>query len=237
MGRSTGLKWGPTHIVHAAPNPAKIIREFSPDASRAVAGLERGGRVVGLTGGVFSLLDLMRATLEITGPARVTVSAWSQGIRDTETAAWLLTERKIESFRLVVDHNWTTLKPAYCRRMIEVFGEQSLCLAKTHAKWVCIQNDGWSICIRSSMNLNRNRRWEQFDIDDDAEICGLFIGFAEEVAAISGAGVAGLLLSDTTDAYNEIVAAEARMRDEEAARDSWSELGASKAMAAARAKM
>jgi len=171
------------------PNASSIVRLPSEPAAAAVAELRRGGRVCGLTMGQFSLLDLIRAVLAKTGPADVLISTWTAGIRDAETAAWLLSGEEIRSLRFVVDRSFATRQPRYAQRMIELFGERAILATRTHAKFAVVQNESWSVAIRSSMNLNKNTRVEQFDIDDDAALCRLFSDYADRVAAAQPAGL------------------------------------------------
>ena len=176
-------------VALKAPNASMLIRLPSEPAAAAVAPLRRGGRVSGLTLGQFSLLDLIRAILAKTGPADVTISTWTAGIRDAETAAWLLSADEIRSLRFVVDRSFATRQPRYARRMVELFGESAILATRTHAKFATIINDKWSIAVRSSMNLNKNARVEQFDIDDDPALCRLFGDYVDRVAAEQPAGV------------------------------------------------
>ena len=188
MGRPDAIEWTGATAVRAPLNEAKLLREPSASAWTALGKLEPGLRLVGLTRGQFSLLDLIRAVLAQTGPADVTLSTWTSGIRDAETSAWLLSEGKIRSLRLMLDYGFPRIEPSYALRLAELFGDRAVLLCRTHAKFAVIRNDAWSVCIRSSMNLNRNTRFEQFDLDDDSAICDLFETFADDVARATPAG-------------------------------------------------
>lgn len=154
--------------------PATLIDERRGPASVAVAGLRQGGRVVGMTMGQFSMLDLLRAVLDITGPAHVRLSTWTAGIRDARNAGLMIDDGAMLSFQLLVDRSFASRQPAYCRAVTRIFGKSAIRCTRTHAKIAIAQNDGWSVVIRSSMNLNRNPRFEQFDIDDSAQLAEFF---------------------------------------------------------------
>ena len=161
----------------AAPRLQMIPRG---PAWQAIAGLQRGGRVIGMTKGQFSMLDLLSAVLEMTGPAAVAISTWTMGIRDTEGAALLLDQGRMTSLRLYVDRSFPGRQPAYCAAVARAFGPDSVRMTRIHAKIATVIGGGWHIAIRSSMNLNRNPRFEQFDLDDDARIVGFYeSAFAE----------------------------------------------------------
>lgn len=189
MGRPDTIEWTGATAIRSAVNPAKLLREADASAWTALGKLVPGLRLVGLTRGQFSLLDLIRAVLAQTGPADVTISTWTSGIRDAETSAWLLSKGRIRSLRLMLDYGFPRIEPEYALRLVELFGDRCVLLCRTHAKFAIIRNDAWSVCIRSSMNLNRNVRFEQFDLDDDPAICGLFEQFAEDVARATPVGM------------------------------------------------
>lgn len=161
---SLSLDAGPAALVYAPAAPAVV----------AVAQLKRGGRVVGMTMGQFSMLDLLAAVLDKTGPAHVRLSTWTAGVRDARNAGLMLDNERMLSFQLLVDRSFASRQPAYCRAVTRIFGKGAIRCTRTHAKIAIVQNDDWNVVIRSSMNLNRNPRFEQFDIDDDSRIAEFF---------------------------------------------------------------
>lgn len=157
-------------------------------ASECLGVLTPGVSICGLTKGQFSLLDLLRAVLAQTGPADVVVSTWATGIRDAENARLLLQRGQIRSFQLLTDRSFATRQPAYCAAVREIFGDAAIRATNTHAKFALIGNDAWKVAIRSSMNLNKNPRFEQFDLDDDATIYEFFRHHVAEMADLMPAG-------------------------------------------------
>lgn len=157
-------------------------------ASRAVGALTKDCSITGMTKGQFSLIDLIKAVIEQTGPAHLVLSTWTQGIRDVDNVAFMAEKGDLLSLRLLTDRSFVTRKPEYCARVLEVFGREAICCTNTHAKFALLRNDEWDICIRSSMNLNRNRRFEQFDIDDSAALCDFFEANADEMMRLSPHG-------------------------------------------------
>lgn len=158
-------------------------------ASAAIGKMEPGCRIIGITKGQFSLLDLLRAVLAQTGPADVIVSTWTTGIRDAENAGWLLANGDMTSFTLLTDRSFPKRQPKYCRRVRELFGEESILATNTHAKFAMVRNKDWRVVIRSSMNLNRNKRFEQFDIDDSREMYEFFLAFVDEIRRTTPNGI------------------------------------------------
>lgn len=160
--------------------PRKMVVCASDSAARSLTEFAPGVALTGLTMGQFSLLDLVAAVLERTGPADVMISTWTTGIRDIERAAWLLETGTIRSFRLLTDRSFPQRQPEYCKALVARFGIESIRSTRTHAKFAVVRNDGWNVVVRSSMNLNTNPRFEQFDLDDSADLASFFVAHADE---------------------------------------------------------
>lgn len=208
MGEAT-----PATRILARPR-TKMVQEFGtgmPAARRCAELLEPGGRVFGFTAGEFSLLDLLRALIEVTGPADVVLSTWTAGIRDAETAAWLVEGGQIRSLMILTDRSFPRRQPAYCARVLELFGERAIVCSLTHAKFATLRAGDWRVVVRSSMNLNRNRRWEQFDVDDDADLFGFVSSLVEDIVSTHNAGAVSA--RDIVDAAFDLVAGAAERKE------------------------
>lgn len=137
--------------------------------------------IIGITKGQFSLLDLIRAVSDQVGPAALTVSTWSTGIRDTQNLGILINQGAFTSVSLCLDRSFSGRQPKYVQEVIRVWGQENIRMTRNHAKFFLLRNHIWNICCRSSMNLNRNPRLEHFDIDDNLELCELFASIIEEI--------------------------------------------------------
>ena len=140
-----------------------------------------GCSIIGVTKGQFSLLDLIRAASDQVGPAALTVSTWSTGIRDTQNLGLLMDRGAFTSVSLCLDRSFSGRQPKYVEEVVRVWGEGNIRMTRNHAKFFLLRNETWNICVRSSMNLNRNPRLEQFDLDDSPELCEFFAGIVEEI--------------------------------------------------------
>ena len=136
-------------------------------AAEATGTIKRGCEIYGLSKGQFSLIDIITHCLEATGAADAVLSTWTAAGADLRFAYKLMTEGSIRSLRFLVDFSFPSRQPAYCAALRETFGGDCIRISKNHAKFVLIRNSGWNIVIRSSMNLNENRRLESFEISDD----------------------------------------------------------------------
>jgi hypothetical protein len=147
-------------------------------ARDTIAGFGHGVDIVGLTFGQFSLLDLIDATLEITGPADVAVSTWSAGFYDVAAAERFRDCGRIRSIRFVMDSS-AKRGQASVTQVDEVFGAGSVRATRLHAKFATVTNDEWQVLVTSSMNLNLNSRCEHFEMTDDSVRAGMFVAFVD----------------------------------------------------------
>ena len=171
------------------PKAAKLVASPLGSAKEAIGVIAPGCRVVGVTKGQFSMLDMLSAVLAQTGPADVAVSTWTQGKAGMEGVAGLIRSGNVKSFRLLVDRSFVTRHPGYVKRIHDIAGPTSVRQTKTHAKFALISGGDYRITIRTSMNFNHNPRLEQFDLDDDPVIYGFFAGVVEEIFRVVPAGL------------------------------------------------
>lgn len=161
-------------------------------AAAAIGPIERGCEIYGLTGGQFSLIDVIDHCLAATGPADVVISTWTAAGADVDFAMALLADRRIDRLRFIVDCSFPNRQPAYCAALRERFGEDAIRMTKSHCKFVTIVGDGWHLSVRTSMNLNLNRRLENFEISDSKPLTDHLLAFTDELfAATTGAAQFG----------------------------------------------
>jgi hypothetical protein len=147
-----------------------------------------GCRLLGITGGQYSLLDLIRAILSEVGPAAITLSTWTAGIKDMEHAAFLLDRGFIRSLRIISDRSFPTRKPEYVAKICELFGKDAVTLANTHAKFALLETESAKLVLRTSMNLSGNPRIEYWELDDDPRMFAWFARFASTLIEETRAG-------------------------------------------------
>lgn len=157
-------------------------------ASEAIGPIEPGISVFGVNKGQFSLIDIIQHCLAVTGPADVVISTWTAAGADMGFAYKLFTDGAIRSIRMIVDFSFPTRQPEYCAALRERFGDDALRLTKTHAKFVTITNENWNIVVRSSMNLNENKRLESFEITDSRDMREFLETLVDEIFEFQKAG-------------------------------------------------
>lgn len=105
----------------------------------------------------------------------------SAGLYDASVMKEYKDNGNILSFMLVTDRSYSTRQKQYALSIEQAFGVDAIRTTNLHAKFVLIWNESYNIVIRSSMNLNENKRCENFDIDDDKDIFAFYKRFIDEV--------------------------------------------------------
>lgn len=148
-------------------------------ASEGVGPITKGVELFGFTKGQFSLIDIILHALDTTGPdTKGLISTWTAGNADLSI---LLDEKRLTELRFIIDFSFPQRQPDYCAALREKFGDAAIRLTKVHAKFVTLRSKDWNVCIRTSANLNLNRRLEQFEITEGVEMCDYVDEVVEEI--------------------------------------------------------
>lgn len=159
-------------------------------AAEAVGPITPGMEVYGLSKGQFSLIELIDHVLAATGPADLVVSTWTAAGADLAHAQGLLTSGLVRTARWLVDFSFPSRQPGYCGQLRTRFGDDAIRCTANHAKFVLVTNEAWTVVIRTSMNLNLNRRLESYEISDDPALAGWLLEVVDEAFAGGAASVA-----------------------------------------------
>jgi len=139
--------------------------------------IDKNDRIIGLTMGKFSLIDLVHGVLQKIHGGHVICATWSAGIKDANQVKWMMGTNLIQSFTLLTDHSYKTRQNKYAMSIEELFGVENIRTSEIHAKFTLIHNGDWKITILSSMNLNANSTCETFEIDTDPEVFEFYMDF------------------------------------------------------------
>lgn len=165
------------------PSARRSIRDLrrQSSATEAIAGLDHELQIVGFTKGQFSIIDILRATLAITGPASIDFSTWTAAGVDVTSVLEFVDAGLVTSSRWLVDLTFQRRSPQLAQRIRQTFGKDAIRVAKNHAKFALIGNADWQIVVQTSMNLNFNPRFENFSIGHDPELFGFYKAIIDEV--------------------------------------------------------
>lgn len=158
------------------------------NAAEALGPIEHGIELYALCKGDYSLIDIIDHCLAATGPADVVVSTWTAAGADLDFALGFVHDGRVRSARWLVDFSFPQRQPAYFALLVDRFGAENIRATANHAKFVLIRNDDWSLVLRTSMNLNKNRRLENVEISDDPGIADYLEAVVDELfGTVTGA--------------------------------------------------
>ena len=174
---------------HTRTRPARkpVVSKIT-NARDALADFGRGKETYCLTFGQFSLMDAVEAILEKTGPADVALSTWTAPAADLSRSSESLRSGRFRSMRMVVDCSFGQRQPGYLAQVRRLFGDDAIRSTRTHAKFVVITNDEWSVAVRTSMNLNENPRLESIEVSDDPALAGFLLDVVDDLFAEEAPG-------------------------------------------------
>lgn len=155
-------------------------------AAEVIGRLEPGVHITGVTAGQFSAIDAMEHIANEVGPADVRVSTWTTGIYDAQRAAGLRENGDLRSVRMLLDRGTFEKSPQFAGPLIEALGVDAFRCLSVHAKVIIVTGERGCAVMRSSMNLNKNLRTEQFDIDADEAVTAFYADWFDALWDESG---------------------------------------------------
>lgn len=153
---------------------------YGENALRAIGKIYPNMEIFGLTKGQFSIINIIEEVLKQTGVANVIISTWTAANAEIQKAESFLQNKLINQIHFIVDRSFKTRQPKYCKMLEAKFGDV-ISTTNSHAKFVLIENDKWKIVIRTSMNLNENKRIENFEISDDEKLLNYLKEISKEI--------------------------------------------------------
>ena len=183
MAKKDCLKLLEGDAVHKRKGGNRDIRSGlrGETAAMVIGDLYPGCEIYGFTKGQFCCIDILEHVLKQTGPADVTICTWSAASGDIRAAHRMLKMGNIKSLRFIVDFSFKSRKPQFCKELIDTFGADSIRVTSIHAKFMTVRSKDFNIVIRTSMNLNFNPRFENFEISDDENMLGFMDGVVDEI--------------------------------------------------------
>ena len=150
------------------------------NAYTAVGEIYEGMEIYGLSKGQFSIINIIGNILRQTGKADVIISTWTAANAEIKKAEQFLKNGNINKLHFIVDRSFPTRQPKYFKMLSDTFGD-IVSLTNSHAKFVIIKNDKWNIVVRTSMNLNENKRMENFEISDDKVLVDYLLMICDDI--------------------------------------------------------
>lgn len=174
---------GVRRVIHRTDTALEVIGPLSP-----------GVRVTGLTAGQFSAIDAMEHMVDELGPAEVRISTWTTGLYDVHRARAIKVAGRITDIRMLLDRGTFEKSPKYAAPLIDALGIDAFRCLSVHAKIVIVSGERGAAVMRSSMNLNKNLRTEQFDIDVCDEVAAFYTEWFDGLWEESGRSLDNLAI-------------------------------------------
>ena len=159
----------------------RLLRKETAD--EAISKFSKTMDVFGFTKGQFSLIELLDSVLDITGPGDLTISTWTASKADLNNVLDFLNGAKVKSARFLLDFTCQRRQPEVAKRIRDVFGLESLRVTRNHAKFFAIgaEERDWTVTCKTSMNLNQNPRFEDFDLSNNKPLYMFLNGLVDEL--------------------------------------------------------
>ena len=151
------------------------------NAFQSIGDIEPGCEIFGFTKGQFCVIHVLEHVLNQVGKFDVIICTWTASSGDIRQAHRMLGMKKINSLKFIVDYSFKSRKPAFCDELIETFGGDSIRVTSCHAKFILVKSKNFNIVIRTSMNLNYNPRFENFEISDDKGLYNFMSDIVDEI--------------------------------------------------------
>lgn len=142
----------------------------SESAARCIGKIEKGVDIFGLTKGDFSMIDILRHIVNEIGACDIDIGTWTAAHAEIKQAYTLFNDDRLNRVRFLVDRSFPARQPAYYKALVTAFGPDSVRMARFHAKYILAENDKYSVAVRTSMNLNENKRIEFYEISEGSAI-------------------------------------------------------------------
>ena len=177
--------------MRAAHHVRQGVRRTEPRYAASLTALMRdvrpGCEIIAVTGGEWSLADLVFALAEQDAPADIDITSWTVGRQTIETMAALMGRHIVGRVRWLVDRGFPARQPSYATRMARLFPLDCIRAVRVHAKWIVISGRRTRYAIRTSCNLNVNPRMEIVEISGDPALAAFLSevmdGYWREVPA------------------------------------------------------
>lgn len=151
-------------------NAAQLIGDLYPDCE-----------ILGFTKGQFCIINVLDHVLNHAGPADVVICTWSAAPGDIQAVYKMLSLNRIKNLKFIVDFSLKSLKPLSLDALVKAFGGDSIRVTSCHAKFITVKSEKYNIVIRTSMNLNYNPRFENFEISDNLPMYNFMTKIINEI--------------------------------------------------------
>jgi hypothetical protein len=156
--------------VGAQQNAARIIR------------LAPGLELYFAIAGQFSFINVLEALIDqIREPVKLDISSWTVAEFELGRLRSYLDSDQVEALRFITDRSFITRHPEEYATLTELIGVENVRVLRCHLKFAVITGGPWRLAVRTSANLNQNRRIENYEISDDPNLAAYMTEIVDEI--------------------------------------------------------
>jgi len=134
-----------------------------------------------LSVGQFNLIDVVENVINQIGRCKIDIAVWTAAETNLKKAFNFLESENVESMRWLIDPSFKSRQPKYVATLASLFGDDAVRTIPTHAKFIVCYNEVYSVTILTSMNLNQNKRLENFTVIENYDMCKFYSNFVDQV--------------------------------------------------------
>jgi len=154
---------------------------YNENAKKAIGKIEPNINLYCLTKGQFSIINIIEHIVREIGVCGVVIATWTAANYDIRKVNTLKENKLINKIDFILDRSARTKVGGDNFKVFEELFEGHIHITNSHAKFVLIRNEKFNIVVRTSMNLNENKRLENFEISDDKAFYDYMIEICKDI--------------------------------------------------------
>ncbi len=165
----------------------KIVHgEGNKNVRQVIGPLVSGMEIYGINNGQFSFINIIEDLVnQIVAPVNIDISSWTMARFEITRMSHYLETGQAQRIRFLTDRSFPTRHQKEFEFLRSILGQDNIRVLRCHCKFALIYNERWNLAIRTSMNLNQNKRLENFEISDDKRLTGYMRDIVDELFATS----------------------------------------------------
>lgn len=159
-----------------------VHNQGSQNVQQAIGPIYPDMEIYGISAGQFHFINVIEYMVsQIDEPLTLTVASWTIAKFEASRLATIGQLDRVDRLRIIVDTSMLNLVPKSFSFLRSLIIDDSIRFLRCHCKFAVIRSETWNIAIRTSMNLNENKRLENFEISDCAILTDYMNGIVDDI--------------------------------------------------------
>ena len=155
-----------------------VHNQSMQNARRAIGFIYPAMEMYGILAGQFHFINILEHIVgQIKEPLSLAVASWTIAKFEASRLAMIGRLDHVDQLRIIVDTSMLNLVPKSFSVLRNLIDDDSIRFLRCHCKFAVISSETWNIAIRTSMNLNQNKRLENFEISD----CDILASYMRQI--------------------------------------------------------